>query len=261
MRDPGPAAVAVLPPEVHGLRAALVVAHPGHELRLHGWLEAARPDVFVLTDGAGRTGRSRLDSTERVLARAGARPGRVFGRFTDPALYAALLEGRVDAFTSLARELAAALAGLDMDYVVADAAEGYNPAHDLCRYLADAAVALAGGRIASFEFPLVGPPDRGLSTLAGRVRLDLDDEALARKMAAARGYAGLDGEVSAALEKGTESFRTEALDPSAPPAFAEPPWYERHGAEQVARGFYTRVLRWSEHVRPIAEALAELVAS
>lgn len=32
-------------------RAALVVAHPGHELRVYGWLEQARPRVFVLTDG------------------------------------------------------------------------------------------------------------------------------------------------------------------------------------------------------------------
>src|SRR4030095_641561 len=29
-------------------RAALVSAHPGHELRVHGWLEIARPLVFVL---------------------------------------------------------------------------------------------------------------------------------------------------------------------------------------------------------------------
>src|SRR5207302_1404403 len=31
--------------------SALLVAHPGHELRVHGWLERERPLVFVLTDG------------------------------------------------------------------------------------------------------------------------------------------------------------------------------------------------------------------
>nr|MDP9120522.1 hypothetical protein [Acidobacteriota bacterium] len=28
-------------------RAALVIGHPGHELRVHGWLERARPLVLV----------------------------------------------------------------------------------------------------------------------------------------------------------------------------------------------------------------------
>jgi hypothetical protein len=32
-------------------KAALVVAHPGHELRVFHWLRLARPCVFVLTDG------------------------------------------------------------------------------------------------------------------------------------------------------------------------------------------------------------------
>src|SRR5438034_752023 len=31
-------------------RAALFIAHPGHELLVHGWLELVRPFVFVLTD-------------------------------------------------------------------------------------------------------------------------------------------------------------------------------------------------------------------
>ena len=56
-------------------RAALVVAHPSHELRLHGWLEQTRPCVCVLTDGAGRSGEPRLTRTTEVLARAGATQG------------------------------------------------------------------------------------------------------------------------------------------------------------------------------------------
>ena len=38
-------------PEAVG-RTALFVAHPGHELRIYGWLERARPQVHVLTDGS-----------------------------------------------------------------------------------------------------------------------------------------------------------------------------------------------------------------
>src|SRR3954470_24125660 len=87
--------------------AALIVAHPGHELRVHGWLEAARPRVCVLTDGSGRTGRSRLDSTTRVLDAAGACAGTVYGPLSDGDLYAAVLEHEHAPFTRVVEELAA----------------------------------------------------------------------------------------------------------------------------------------------------------
>ena len=63
--------------------ALLVVGHPGHELMVHGWLEAARPLVMVLTDGSGHAGVSKYASTAALMARAGATPGPIFGRFTD----------------------------------------------------------------------------------------------------------------------------------------------------------------------------------
>ncbi len=75
---------------LHG-PAALIVGHPGHELRVHGWLEVARPLVFVLTDGSGRTGNSRVSSTKSIVNQAGATPGRLFGAITDEAAYEAIL--------------------------------------------------------------------------------------------------------------------------------------------------------------------------
>ena len=85
-----------------GLRAALVIAHPGHELRIHHWLERAKPRVFVLTDGSGHTNRSRLGQTAALLDAAGALRGSMFGRFTDREIYRAILASDVDAFIALA---------------------------------------------------------------------------------------------------------------------------------------------------------------
>jgi hypothetical protein len=244
-----------------GRRAALVVAHPGHELRVHGWLERVRPRVFVLTDGGGAGGISRVHATARVLADAGADAGGVFGRLSDRAVYTAMLDGDLGLFCGLADELAVALA--DVDYVVGDAAEGYNPAHDVCRLLIDAAVARAG-RVSghapgNFAFPLTGGPREGMAPGRGGVELWLDDDALGRKLAAARGYRDLAGELRGTLDAvGEEAFRLEAFAPAgAPPlAGAETPYYERHGARRVAEGVYARVLRLREHVLPIAKALA-----
>ena len=155
-------------PALPGRRAALVIAHPGHELRVHGWVELARPLAFVLTDGSGHTGQSRLTSTSRLLERAGAARGGIYGRLTDRALYAAILGGDVDLVAGLAGELAQALVDGEIDYVVGDALEGYNPGHDLCRVIIDAAAELAGRagqRVACLDFPLVGRPNECPPTL------------------------------------------------------------------------------------------------
>src|SRR5947208_5047344 len=90
-------------------RAALIVAHPGHELRLYHWLERARPLTFILTDGSGHTARSRVPSTSAALARAGARQGSIFGALADRELYQAVLAGRHEMFIKLADQLALAL--------------------------------------------------------------------------------------------------------------------------------------------------------
>ena len=269
-------------------RAALVIAHPGHELRVHGWLEAARPRVCVLTDGSGRTGRSRLDSTTRVLDAAGARKGPVYGPLSDGELYAAVLEHEHAPFTRLVEELAATFVRERVEFVAGDAEEGYNPSHDICRLLVNAAVRLVNGttgaRIANYDFTLVGPSCHCPEHLrAGSLRLDLDEAAFARKLSAAHNYPELRVEVEAALSgagsagfrehpdlarqtgqdfKGAcaNDFRVEWLRPvvdgeQSSRANRERPFYEAYGERQVQAGHYRRVLRYREHVLPLAAAL------
>ncbi|HWS56068.1 MAG TPA: hypothetical protein VN228_18150 [Pyrinomonadaceae bacterium] len=268
--------------------AALVVAHPGHELRVYGWLERARPRVHVLTDGSGRSQQSRAASTDVVLGAAGATPGAVYARLTDAALYAAILDRDFKLFTDLADELAEAFVGDGTRTVAGDAAEGYNPAHDACRLLLDAAVGLAraasGAPVENLEFTLVGPPDECAAESRAAARwLRLDEETFARKLRAARNYPELAAEVEAALAgagsvglrahpdlaarsglsggvAGGDSFRVECLRPASSGARAGrdsgvKPFYEQYGERQVAAGHYARVLRHREHMLPLAEAL------
>lgn len=245
-------------------KAALVVAHPGHELRVHHWMELARPLVFVLTDGSGGSGEARIESTGRLLEVTEARQGAIYGRVSDREIYAAMLAHDHAFFLGLADELAAALAAEEIDYVVADAEEGYNPSHDVCRLVVDAAVRMAArrrpGGIAAYDFLLVGAPDECREELRPRaVRLQLDPGALERKLRAARAYPELAGEVERALERfGAAPFSVELLRPvegGRLPAYDEAPFYETYGERQVAAGVYERVLRFHEHVLPLAEAL------
>lgn len=242
-------------------RPVFVIAHPGHELPVHGWVERERPLVLVVTDGSGPEGRPRLAATARLLARLGAEPGPVFGRLADRALYEALLAGDHALFAGLADEIADTLVRTGATLVAGDALEGYNPSHDVCRMLLDTAVSRAEARtgraIANNAILLAGAPG---SETAGVVVLVLDDAALERKRAAALAYEEMRSEVEPALARyGLEAYRREVLVPVRPFDWTppeRPPFYERHGEARVAAGLYRRVIRFREHLEPLGAALA-----
>lgn len=272
--------------------AAVVVAHPGHEVRVHGWLERETPLVFVLTDGAGRAGRPRIASTAEYLKKFGMRPGCVFARFTDAEVYRLVLAHDFDPFLRLSEELAEAFVEARVSRVAGDSAEGYTTSHDIARLVTNAAVEMAsrasGRTIVNYDFTLVRRPDHCPEPLrAEAVWLHLDDETFARKLGAAfEFYPELAAETRDALQgngheavadyfklrddehaatdlSGLDMFRVECLRPvrEGDGRFdAERPFYEWNGEEKVAQGFYEQVIRYGEHMRPLADALAEHAA-
>ncbi len=299
-------------PRSYPARAALVVAHPSHELRLHGWLEQAKPYVCVLTDGGGRSAEPRLERTTEVLSRAGATQGAIYGRLADVDVYSAILRGDVDLFAGIVKELAQAFADQKIEYVVGDAAEGYSVAHDICRVMIGAAVDLAerhySHSVENFDFIVVGSPDECPEELRDKaIWSRLDDESFERKVKAALGYTSklakdvedslagapfrgvlrfsqpklageVDVEVSAsvraeldaqpALKEKTrdlidgvplEAFRVECLRPvdnqSGTHWTTERPFYELYGEKLVAAGRYEKVIRYEEHMLPLAQAI------
>jgi hypothetical protein len=238
--------------------SALIVAHPGHELRVFHWVERERPLVFVLTDGSGSRGRPRVASTERLLAALGVPHGKIFGALRDVEAYALLMRREVAPFLRLADRLAAGVSAAGCVVVAGDACEGYNPMHDICRALVDVVCTLIGVEDSTHNLaiPLTGRPTRTPRSVALRV----DRASVARKVAAARSYRELAAEVDEAEARfGVEAFRLEVLEPTnpwTPPPFSDRPYYEAYGEKRVALGMYTSVLRYREHVLPVVEALA-----
>jgi len=248
-------------------RDALVIAHPGHELRAYQWLRLTRPLCFVLTDGSGGSGKSRLDSTTTLLEQNGARMGCIYGRLTDREIYSAIIKGEVDLFVDLSEELVGELVREEIDCVVGDAIEGYNPAHDLCRFMINAAVEIASRKrnqaLLNFEISLASQPANCAEPTTGKaIGIHLDEEDLSRKLEAAHGYHELAGEVDQILKiEGIQAIQSEWLHPVGNKGISisqtESPYYELHGEKQVAAGYYERVLRYREHVLPIARALRD----
>jgi hypothetical protein len=253
-------------PPVEFQRPALVVGHPGHELRVFGWLAECKPRVHVITDGSGRSGVSRISSTAKVLALAGASSGEIFGYVSDAEIYRAMLEQDVPLFLPLVDTLARSFLTHRIDSVVGDAAEGFNPTHDLCRGVIDSAVLLAertsGKRITNFEVCLTEWEQNGRGTVHDErcVHWTLDDCRLEQKLGAAEQYAELADEVQRAIAlRGRGYFRSECLrhtvSMDAAHFDADRPGYEAWGEQRVAEGRYQTVIRFEQHVLPIMQAV------
>lgn len=250
-------------------RPAVIAGHPGHELKILGWLADKRPRVHVLTDGSGGTGSPRLAATSELLNRMGARVGEVFGPLSDADIYRAILEQEIPLFCSIVDRLATSLADHGVDFVAADGAEGFNPTHDLCRQITNAAIYLAqrmtGGTIANYEFFLTEWDLDGTVTHDGRCwHLRLADGLLRLKLDAAREYAGLREEVEQAIAlKGEEYFRVECFRKATRP-FLEyrrgyRPYYEQLGEQRVAAGKYSSAIRYEVHMAPLLRGIRDHV--
>src|SRR5712675_1307515 len=120
------------------MTSVLIVAHPGHELRLFDWMERERPFVFILSDGSGGAQSSRLDYSISAIRTAGATLIEGSGQRSDRDWYAKILAGDVSAFMETADAITAAALARQAPLVVSDAADGYNPLHDLCQALGSA---------------------------------------------------------------------------------------------------------------------------
>jgi hypothetical protein len=246
--------------------SAIIVAHPGHELRVYHWMERERPLYFCLTDGSGGAGQSRMASTNLLLESVGAMPGGLYGRYPDKDVYRLLLGGRLEVFVQLAQELADAFTAAAVECVVGDAVEGFNPAHDVCRFVIDGAVYMAqcrtGRAIRNYEFALDGRPDACPDAVQAEATwIRLDKTALDRKVASALQYPELRHEVNVALQRfGRAAFAVECLRPTTTHLMIDqfnrdPPAYERYGEIRVSEGRYDDIIRYRQHVLPVRTAI------
>ncbi|MEO6292118.1 MAG: hypothetical protein ABIO88_05800 [Burkholderiaceae bacterium] len=245
-------------------KTLLVLGHPGHELRIWQWLCQEKPTVCILTDGSGATGQSRLAVTDRTFERAGARFATHFSGVSDAQIYTAVLDQDLDFFVTVAAQIRDLLLAESFDIVVGDGSEGYNPTHDICRLLIDAAVQSAahqGRHVLNYSFPLMGHP-KGYRQAADDILVELTDEQLQQKTELITAYGAEAGgmlttEIADTFDKfGQQAFKQERLfltrlPQAEPQQVVEKPFYERHGEQRVAEGVYRYVIRYNEHIHPI----------
>lgn len=242
-------------------RAALVIAHPAHEIRVLHWLSRVRPHVYILTQGS-RSGAdsARRQASELLITAQGATIAETWGGAWDRDLYDMLLDGQYAKLLQWADELTADFVARAVDLVVADSWQHYNVAHDITYALARLAVQRArqalGRDITLVTYPVVpsalAPGAPSASTLA---TFRLSPEAIATKNATIGSIPGIateSAEINGA--EGEHAHVFETFHSASPLASLlqtprQTPLYEVFGEDRVRAGIYTDVVRWPHLLR------------
>jgi hypothetical protein len=248
-------------------KIALILGHPGHELRVFRFLEIHKPRLYVLTDGSGNHNISRVDSTRRIIKQTGSSASPVMGKFSDKDIYTIMREGNAKPLFDTMDEIIADMTEHKIDFVAGDSIEGFNPTHDLCRYMINAIVEKyeqqTGKTIPNYEFYLDGPPHtcpEGMKDKATWIRLS--DEEFNEKHNACRNYPEILKDLEELISKhGKAPFQVECLWPVSDPHNyvtwkTEEPFYESYGKKKVATGEYNEVIGFQSHLLPLAKKLS-----
>ncbi len=246
-------------------KIALIIGHPGHELRIFRFLEIYQPRVTVLTDGSGNTGAPRTPNTIKILQQCGCSLSPIMGHFTDKEIYRIILTQDVAAVIALAENILADLIANDIDIIIGDAMEGFNPTHDLCRYLINILVPVYAKRknttIPNYDFLLDSMLTAASATEA--ISIPLTSEDFNRKREAALGYTELAYEYEHALAKyGTDVFKTEYLQEVKPVPIAQQwkdsvPFYEKYASAKIKEGIYQQAITFNDHLLPLMQAVTD----
>lgn len=188
---------------------ALCIAHPGHELRLHGFLEQACPFVFILTDGSHRTGHDMIMDSIRVIDKATKYGKKITIGFLkseaskkifklrnrnapegeqhlkDSQIYSEILNqytGILEFF--ILDTMVKNLIRYNIDYLVSDSSEGTNICHEIMSIMSDIAIKKVkkqtGKEIIKYDFTIDNPYNEKLSDDC--IHIKLDEAAVNRKL-------------------------------------------------------------------------------
>lgn len=193
---------------------ALAIAHPGHELRLHGFLEQAKPFVFILTDNSEAKGQDLMWESIKVIDRATKQgitnitPEKLKDPFMRKVLKISLKDGEdknhvkdsmieyevvnrhTDFLNYYVDFMADNLIRFKINYLVCDASEDYHLTHEVVRMLCDLAILRVkqrtGDDIILYDYAVTKPYDSIVHEHC--IRVELNDDAVERKLHAVCSY-------------------------------------------------------------------------
>lgn len=192
---------------------ALSIAHAGHEVRLHGFLEISKPYVFLLTDGSERTGHDMMMESIRLIDTAVKQDKKLKVNQKDDAwkrawmiiqgdrdpehkhikssqLYAQILEQNTGFFEYYINFIAANLIRRNINYIIADAIEDKDCIQHMCRIMTDIALGFivknTGKQILQYDYSVSNAYNTNINEEC--IEINLDEAASERKLNAILKY-------------------------------------------------------------------------
>lgn len=186
---------------------ALSIAHAGHELRLHRFLEIAKPYVFLLTDGSHRFGQDMMMHSVTVIDNAIKQDKKLKFNPKDDSwkrawmiiqgdqppehkhikssqLYLQLIEQKSEFFEYYINFIASNLIRRNINCIISDGFEKLDFVQHICRIMTDIAVGFivknTGKQIFQYDYAVNLPYDTDLTDDC--IEINLDEEAIDRKV-------------------------------------------------------------------------------
>lgn len=169
-------------------KGALSVAHAGHELRLHGFIEQAKPYIFILTDGSSATAPTRMGYSQLYVSNIFPEQKDSFMTFAlanlskeekyikESQLIQEVLAGSTGFCELYAGEMAQIMIEKKIDYIVCDASEDADVIHEICVILTDLAIKLVEKmtrkKIMRYEYAVTKPYNHDLTEDCIHIELD-----------------------------------------------------------------------------------------
>jgi ABC-type dipeptide/oligopeptide/nickel transport system ATPase component len=242
----------------------LFVGHPGHELLAHKFLMKYEPVTVFLTDGSGNSNNPRIEQSIHLLESKNLTVKRPFKPLSDREIYDLLLAKKFEPFIKIKENLKSLINEENVEMIVGDAIEGFNPTHDVCRYITNCIVSESNKKreLRNYDFfqdnvKLNIDHPRGVDDIV----LELDKKDLELKLDTCNNYPQIKYEVDKFSQVfGNEFFTTEyfrsVTDTSIIKTWdTEIPFYESFGRKRIAEGVYKKLITFEDHVKPLAEFL------
>lgn len=246
------------------MKTLLFIGHPGHELLAYKFLNEHKPHVIFLTTGSGNNDQPRINGSVDLVSSLGLQVFTPFEPFTDREIYTLIMTGEFERFTKVKDALKTFIELHNIDRIVGDALEGFNPSHDLCRYIINGCVQDLNGshNLENYDFlqdEVFRNSQAEIHT--SDIVLKLNNDEMEAKLAACKKYSELKFEVDRFFEAyGADFFKLEYFRHITDTLTfsnwqGEQPFYEIHGRKRVKEGIYKKALLYNDHMLPIAKHL------
>lgn len=244
------------------MKTLLFVGHPGHELLAYKFMTLYKPDVVFLTDGSGSNSESRIHRSIDLVECLGLKTYSPFTPFTDRQIYNLIKSNNIADFLNLKSTLKSFIIKHNYQIIVGDALEGFNPSHDLCRYLINSIVMDLSNSIKNYEFYQDDITKNNPTTKAsGDLLIKLNENEFQEKSNVSKKYLEVRLEVDKFenqydKELFTQEYFREVKNPETIVSWeTKEPSYEKFGRKRVEEGIYNSLITFENHMKVLAEAL------